>query len=93
MVRKSGVIWTTRLMDEVQTIWNVLLTLSLGVSAYFLKAKANEVDRIQILLNKTREEIAKEYVTKVEAQEDINRVLSRLDNIDLKIDRLIERQK
>jgi len=80
-------------MDEVQTIWNVLLTLSLGVSAYFLKAKANEVDRIQILLNKTREEIAKEYVTKVEAQEDINRVLSRLDNIDLKIDRLIERQK
>tara|TARA_R100001463_G_scaffold47158_1_gene95928 strand:- start:1525 stop:1767 length:243 start_codon:yes stop_codon:yes gene_type:complete len=80
-------------MDEIQTVWNVLLTLSLGVSAYFLKSKANEVDRIQILLNKTREEIAKEYVTKQEAQEDINRVLSRLDNIDLKIDRLIERQK
>lgn len=80
-------------MDELQTVWNLLLTLSLGVSAYFLKSKANEVDRIQILLNKTREEIAKEYVTKQEAQEDINRVLSRLDNIDLKIDRLIERQK
>ena len=80
-------------MDEIQTVWNVLLTLSLGVSAYFLKSKANEVDRIQILLNKTREEIAKEYVTKQEAQEDINRVLSRLDNIDIKIDRLIERQK
>lgn len=80
-------------MDEIQTVWNLLLTLSLGVSAYFLKSKASEVDRIQILLNKTREEIAKEYVTKQEAQEDINRVLSRLDNIDLKIDRLIERQK
>jgi hypothetical protein len=80
-------------MEEVQTIWNVLLTLSIGVSAYFIKSKTDELDRITILLNKTREEIAKEYVTKNEAQEDINRVLSRLDNIDLKIDRLIERQK
>lgn len=80
-------------MEELQTVWNVLLTLSIGVSAYFIKSKTDELDRITILLNKTREEIAKEYVTKSEAQEDINRVLSRLDNIDLKIDRLIERQK
>lgn len=80
-------------MEEIQTVWNVLLTLSIGVSAYFIKSKTDELDRITILLNKTREEIAKEYVTKHEAQEDINRVLSRLDNIDLKIDRLIERQK
>ena len=43
-----------------------------------------------ILLNKTREEIAKEYVTKVEVHADINRVMNRLEVLDAKLDRLIE---
>jgi hypothetical protein len=41
-------------------------------------------------LNRTREEIAKEYVTKSEVHADINRVLDRLDRLDAKIDRLME---
>ena len=54
------------------------------------KDKANELSRLQILLNRTREEVAKEYVTKVEVHADINRVLDRLDRLDAKIDRLVE---
>lgn len=52
-----------------------------------------EVARLGILLNKTREEVAKEYVTKVEVHADINRVLDRLDRLDTKLDRLVEVHK
>ena len=71
-------------------VWNVLLTGGIGLLGYFLREKSNELTRIQILLNKTREEIAKEYVTKVEVHADINRVLDRLDRLEIKIDRFME---
>lgn len=79
-------------MEGLMEVWNVLLTLSIGVAAYFLKEKAGEVQRIQILINKTREEMAKEYVTKVEARNDTNRILDRLETLDAKLDRLMERK-
>ena len=50
-----------------------------------------EVHRINILLNKTREEMAKEYLTKAEANTDIDRVILRLDALDTKLDRMLER--
>jgi predicted DNA-binding protein YlxM (UPF0122 family) len=43
-----------------------------------------------VLLNKTREEIAKEYVTKQEVHADINRVMDRLDRLEAKIDKLMD---
>ena len=70
--------------------WNILLSLVIGVIGWFLKDKASELQRVQILLNKTREEIAKEYVTKSEVHADINRVMNRLEVLDAKLDRLME---
>jgi len=55
-----------------------------------LREKSAELQRITILLNRTREEMAKEYVTKAEVHADINRVLDRLDRLEAKIDRLVE---
>jgi predicted DNA-binding protein YlxM (UPF0122 family) len=45
------------------------------------------------LLNRTREEVAKEYVTKSEVHADINRVIDRLDRLDEKLDRLMEKRR
>ena len=70
--------------------WNILLSLVIGVIGWFLRDKASELQRVQILLNKTREEIAKEYVTKAEVHADINRVMNRLEILDAKLDRLME---
>jgi predicted DNA-binding protein YlxM (UPF0122 family) len=42
------------------------------------------------LLNRTREEVAKEYVTKAEVHNDINRVIDRLEALDAKLDRIME---
>ena len=72
------------------TIWNVVLTAGFGLLSWVLKDKADELKRVTILLNRTREEVAKEYVTKVEVHADINRVLDRLDRLDEKLDRLME---
>lgn len=71
-------------------LWNVFLSVLLAFTGWVLREKSAELTRLQVLLNKTREEIAKEYVTKVEVHADINRVLDRLDRLDAKIDRLME---
>jgi len=71
-------------------IWNIILSAGMGLLTWILKEKSNELARVTILLNRTREEIAKEYVTKIEVHADINRVLDRLDRLDEKLDRLME---
>ena len=69
---------------------DIILTTGLGLLSWVLKEKSDELSRVTILLNRTREEIAKEYVTKTEVHADINRVLDRLDRLDEKLDRLME---
>jgi len=71
-------------------VWNIALSAILGLVSWVLKDKSDELKRVTILLNRTREEVAKEYVTKVDVHADINRVLDRLDRLDEKLDRLME---
>ncbi len=71
-------------------LWNTILSLVIGIFGWVLREKAAELARVTILLNRTREEIAKEYITKAEVHADINRVMSRLEVLDAKLDRLIE---
>jgi hypothetical protein len=74
-----------------EMIWSAVLTFAISVAGWFMKGNADELKRLQILLNRTREELAKEYVTKTEVHADINRVITRIDNLDAKIERLLER--
>jgi hypothetical protein len=78
---------------EMATLWNVGLTAALGLIGWLARLVWSEQQRLQILINKTREEMAKEYVTKVEVHADINRVLDRLERLDAKIDKLVEVRK
>jgi len=72
-------------------LWNILLTGALALVSFFAKTLWGEVQRLSILLNRTREEVAKEYVTKAEVHADMNRVIDRLEALDAKLDRLMER--
>ena len=74
-----------------EMIWSAVLTFAMSIAGWFMKGNADELKRLQILLNRTREEMAKEYVTKAEVHADINRVITRIDNLDAKIERLLER--
>ena len=75
----------------MDTAWSGLLTALITALAWTFKTKSDELQRVTILVNRTREEIAKEYVTKVEVHADINRIIDRLEALDAKLDRLMER--
>ena len=74
-------------------IWNAILTAFLGLLGWSLKDKADEIKRLQILINRTREEMPKEYVTKIDLHTDINRILDRLDRLDNKLDTFIKEHR
>ena len=74
-------------------LWNVILSFTSGLILWIAKTQLEELKRVQIILNRTREEVAKEYVTKVEVHSDINRVLDRLDRLEAKLDTFIREQK
>lgn len=78
-------------------IWNILLTGCVAVVAFLFKGKLDhidgqfaELDRISILLNKTREEVAREHVTRAEVNQMLDRLADRIDKsiqrLELKLD-------
>ena len=69
-------------------IWNVFITLVLAPIFYSIRANTSENKRLDILLNKTREELAGQYVTKTEVANDIDRILESIGKLEKKIDRL-----
>ena len=57
---------------------------------YGIRRNEAEAKRIDILLNKTREEIAKDYVTKQEVKDGMNVLMDRLEKLHEKVDKLFE---
>ena len=70
--------------------WNIFITLVLAPILYGIRGNTAEAKRIDILLNKTREEIAKDYVTKNEVKDDMGILMDRIDKIGEKLDKLFE---
>ena len=60
-------------------IWNVVLTAIVGVMGVLLKGKFDEVGRLGILLNRTREEVARDHVTRKEVDDRFDKFLSHVD--------------
>lgn len=73
-----------------EMLWSAALSAVMALIGWILKGHADEVKRLQILLNRTREEMARDYVTRADVHTDINRVIQRIDNFDAKIDRLLQ---
>jgi hypothetical protein len=70
--------------------WNIFITLVLAPVLYSIRQNASEAKRIDILLNKTREEMARQYVTKNELKDDMQVLMDRIDKIGEKLDKLFE---
>ncbi len=71
-------------------LWNVVLTVLLGALAYIGHEKASEIQRLNILLNKTREEIARDNVTQAEIDRIMQHIDARFNKLESKIDQLIQ---
>jgi hypothetical protein len=69
-------------------IWNVILTAIVALLGFILKEKFAELNRISILLNRTREEVARDHITRTEFRADMQQLLDRFDRIERKLDNL-----
>ena len=68
--------------------WNVILTMVIAPVFWAFRQMFAEVKRLQILLNKTRED----YATKFELKDDMNRVMEALHRVEDKLDRALDRK-
>jgi hypothetical protein len=73
-------------------LWNVVLSAIVGVMGFMLKGKFDELQRISILLNRTREEVARDHITRREVDDRIEKFVDHVDQrfnrLEAKIDAL-----
>ena len=74
-------------------LWNTILSLFTGLLIWLAKTIWDEMQRIQILLNRTREEIARENVTQAEMDKIVAHIDARFDKLNDKIDAFIKEQR
>ena len=70
--------------------WNIGLSIVMGIIGFWAKEKASELQRISILLNKTREEVARDNVTNAEVDRIMQHIDQRFNKLESKIDQLIQ---
>jgi len=56
------------------------------VLGFVVKEKFTEVQRISDLLNRTREEVARDHITRAEFRADMQQLMDRFDRIERKLD-------
>jgi uncharacterized membrane protein len=78
-------------MDPI-ILWNLITSILVALVMFMLKNSHDEQQRIQILLNKTREEIARDHITRAEVRADLEKIMERFDTgferLEAKIDQL-----
>ena len=74
---------------DAMLFWNVILTLVVVPFGWAFNKMFQEVKRLQILLNKTREE----YARRDDVKEDMDRVMDALHRVEDKIDKMLSRDR
>lgn len=78
-------------------LWNAVLSFVVAGMAMLLKGKMDELGRLSILLNRTREEVAREHITRKEVDDKVDRIVERFDSgfkrLEEKIDDLAKSQR
>lgn len=69
-------------------LWNIGLSAIVAVMGFMLKGKFDELQRISILLNRTREEVARDHITRADFRADLAQLMDRFDRLERKLDRM-----
>jgi len=76
-------------MPETSMIWNLLLSIAAGSIVWWIRGINSKIDDLYSLVNKTRENIAREYALKSEVDKDLQKILDRFDRLENKLDAMI----
>ena len=60
-------------------VWNIVLTAVVGLMGFLLKGKFDELSRLGILLNRTREEVARDHITRREVDDRVEKLVVHID--------------
>ena len=71
-------------------IWNIILSAIVAGMGLLLKGKFDELARLGILMNKTREEIARDHITRAEYSRDLDKLGDRFDAAVLRLENKID---
>lgn len=74
-------------------IWNAVISVVLGIMSFIIKDKFSDLQRLSILVNKTREEIARDHITRAEFRQDMKQLFDRFDQIERKLDTMRDRRE
>jgi hypothetical protein len=78
-------------------LWNAILSFFIAGMGLMLKSKMDDLNRLNILLNRTREEVAREHITRKEVDDKVDRIVERFDDgfkrLEGKIDDLAKAQR
>jgi hypothetical protein len=77
--------------QEMLFLWNAVLSLAGVVVGLWAREKSAELARLNILLNKTREEVARDNVTQAEIDKIMAHIDQRFNKLEVKIDQLIQK--
>ena len=69
--------------------WNAALSIGIALILYGIKKNDSELGRQNILINKTREDVARDYLTRHEHFVEYQRLIDKIDKLDAKIDKII----
>ena len=72
-------------------IWNAILSLACGSFIWWMRGINVKIEENRKLVSSTREEIAREYALKDEVDKDLDKIMSRFDRVESKLDNLMER--
>jgi hypothetical protein len=75
----------------IMMLWNFGLTILMTVIGFVAKEKSEELNRLNILLNKTREEIARDNVTNHEIEKVTEHIDQRFNKLEFKLDEMMRK--
>lgn len=71
--------------------WNLVIGVLMAPLGFFLKHSFDRIGKLETALSATRETLAKEYISKADMKNEMERVIGRFDKLEEKIDKFIER--
>jgi hypothetical protein len=72
---------------EMQSLIDMLIGLVIAAGAWWANGMTREQKRLEILLNKTREE----YATREDVRSDVRQVMEALHRVEDKLDRVLQK--
>lgn len=75
---------------DLNMVWSSALSLITALLGFIMREKFADLKRLEILLNRTREEVARDYATNAEVQRITDHIDQRFNRLEAKIDQLIQ---